>query len=163
MKDLKIRFSTLDDKKYMIEWLSDPLVLKWFPMETPPEIEDSVNICLSYVKDKGILTAEYKNEICGMACLYLQHFKKFAHHSLFVIIVGKKFRDKGIGTKLLKELMALAKERFKIEFLHLEVYDGNPAISLYKRLGFERYGYQKNFIKLKSGKYLGKILMQKYL
>ena len=56
----------------------------------------------------------------------------------------------------------LAKERFKIEFLHLEVYEGNPAIRLYERLGFEKYGFQRAFVK-DEGKYLGKILMQKYL
>jgi len=59
--------------------------------------------------------------------------------------------------------MVLAKERFKIEFLHLEVYEGNPAIRLYQRLGFEQYGFQRQFVKDEDGKYLGKILMQKYL
>lgn len=163
MKGLKIRFSELTDGPYMVKWLSDPSILRWFPMQTPPEIEDAVNICMNYVKDKAILTAEYNGEICGIACLYISFFKKFAHHSLFVIILDKKFRGKGIGTLLLQELMALAKERFKIEILYLEVYDGNPAIYLYEKLGFKRYGYQKNFIKLNETTYLGKIMMQKFL
>ena len=49
-------------------------------------------------------------------------------------------RNKGIGTKLLDELFALAKETFKIEIVHLEVYHTNPAIILYQRLGFKQFG-----------------------
>jgi RimJ/RimL family protein N-acetyltransferase len=162
-KNLKIRFSEPTDRQYMIDWLSDPDVLRWFPMENTREIEDAVNICLNYVKEKAILTAEYNNEICGIACLYLSFFKKFAHQCLFVIILDKRYRGRGIGTRLLQELMNLAKERFKIEILHLEVYEGNPAIHLYEKLGFQRYGYQKKFIKLKDKTYLGKIMMQKNL
>ncbi len=85
-----------------------------------------------------------------------------AHQFLFAIIVDEKYRGKGIGAKLLRELMELAKERFKLEYIHLEVYQGNPAINLYRRLGFEQYGIHRRFMKDK-GRYLDKILMQKYL
>ena len=85
-----------------------------------------------------------------------------SHQCLFAIIVDEKFRGKGIGAKLLRELMTLAKERFKLELLHLEVYQGNPAINLYKRLGFKEYGIHRRFMKDK-GRYLDKILMQKNL
>lgn len=163
MKDLNIRFSELSDAKHMRKWLDDQSVLKWFPMDSGPEIDDSINVCMSYVKSKAILTAEYKNQVCGIACLYIQGFKKIAHQCLFVIILDKEYRGKGIGQKLMSELMKLAKERFQIKILHLEVYDTNPAIYFYERLGFEKYGYQKNFVKQKDGTYLGKTMMKKHL
>ena len=56
----------------------------------------------------------------------------------------------------------LAKEEFHIELLHLEVYEGNPAIRLYERFGFVKYGEHPHFIK-EEGRYLSKILMQKLL
>jgi ribosomal protein S18 acetylase RimI-like enzyme len=163
VKELIIRFSEMSDAKYMIKWLDDEKILHWFPMSTKAEIEDSVNVCMGYVKYKAILTAEYKKVPCGIACLYLQGFKKFAHQCLFVIVLDQQYRQKGIGTELMKELMVLAKERFGIEILHLEVYDTNPAVSFYEKLGFVKYGYQKNFVKEKDGSYLGKILMEKRL
>jgi ribosomal protein S18 acetylase RimI-like enzyme len=159
LSDIKIRFGKVEDRHYMVKWLQEPGILKWFPMYNKLEIEDAVNICMSYVPYNAILTAEYKNEVSGIANFYLPTFRKFAHHALLVIIVGKEYRGKGVGTALLKELIVLGKERFKLEFLHLEVYEGNPAIKLYERLGFERFGYQKNFIK-DEGKYIGKIMMQ---
>ena len=55
-----------------------------------------------------------------------------------------------------------AKNHFKIEILHLEVYQGNPAIRLYERLGFKEFGRQPKFIKI-GGEYLDKIMMQKEL
>ena len=69
-------------------------------------------------------------EPAGLANLYIQPFAKFKHQCLFSIIVASKFRGKGIGTILLETLKGYAKEKFNIEILHLEVYDGNPAAKL---------------------------------
>ncbi|NGX26957.1 MAG: hypothetical protein K940chlam6_00884, partial [Chlamydiae bacterium] len=48
------------------------------------------------------------------------------------------------------------------EMLHLEVYETNPAINLYRRLGFTEFGIQKKFIK-EDGRYMGKIFMERPL
>jgi putative acetyltransferase len=55
-----------------------------------------------------------------------------------------------------------AKNQFKIEILHLEVYAGNPAIRLYERMGFKEFGRQPKFIKM-DGEYIDKVMMQKEL
>ena len=98
----------------------------------------------------------------GAALLYIQPYKKLAHQCLFSIIIDEVYRGKGIGTELLQALMKLGKEKFHLELLHLEVYEGNPAIGLYRKLGFTEFGGQKHFIKDKN-EYIGKILMQKKL
>ncbi|HSX38795.1 MAG TPA: GNAT family N-acetyltransferase [Chlamydiales bacterium] len=157
-----IRFSEEGDRKHLIDWLLQPGILKWFPLADLREIEDAARIWISYSQYNATLTALWDSIPCGIATLYLQPYKKLAHQCLFAIIVDEKFRAKGVGTKLLQELMVLAKERFKIEFLHLEVYEGNPAVRLYERMGFVQYGVQPRFVK-DHGTYLSKILMQKYL
>ncbi|PIS01981.1 MAG: N-acetyltransferase [Chlamydiae bacterium CG10_big_fil_rev_8_21_14_0_10_42_34] len=159
---LTIRFGKESDQKYLIEWLLQPGVLDGFPLHDLREIEDAARIWVSYSSQHAVLTALWDGVPCGIANLYLQPYKKLAHQCLFAIIVDEKMRGKGIGTKLMKDLMALAKERFKLEFIHLEVYEGNPAIHLYERLGFEKYGVHKHFMKDKD-KYVDKILMQKVL
>ena len=159
---LTFRLAIDSDQKYLVDWLLQPGVLEWFPLADLREVEDAARIWVGYNKYDAVLTALWDSVPCGIANLYLQPYKKLAHQCLFAIIVDEKFRGKGIGSKLLQELMLIAKERFRIELLHLEVYVGNPAIRLYERLGFEVYGTQRHFVK-DSGKYLDKILMQKTL
>lgn len=162
MSEVKIRLTQPEDAPFLTKWLTDPKILRWFPMISVREIEDAVRIWVGYSKLESGLTAECDGEPCGMANLYIQPFKKLAHQCLFSIIVSDAHRGKGIGTKLLNQLMKHAKEKFHIELIHLEVYEGNPAINLYKRAGFTEFGYQKYFTKI-DGQYLGKIFMQRKL
>ena len=163
MSDLvSVRLGEEEDKKYLVEWLLQPGVLQWFPLSDLREIEDAAQIWISFWKQQAVLTALWDGVPCGNATLYLQPYKKLAHQCLFAIIVDEKFRGKGIGTKLLTELMQLAKEKHQIRLLHLEAYEGNPAIRLYRRLGFREYGIQRHFVK-ENGGYQSKVLMQKSL
>ena len=61
---------------------------------------------------------------------------------------------------LMKSIIHLAKTQFKIEVLHLQVYDGNPAIRLYERFNFKEFGKQMRFIKELDGAYVARILME---
>jgi putative acetyltransferase len=89
-------------------------------------------------------------------------FKKIIHNTLLSVIVDPELRGKGIGYAIMKEGERLAKEKYHIEILHLEVYEGNPAQKLYTRLGYKVYGRQDRFTK-ENGIYRAKILMEKIL
>ncbi len=158
--EVTIRISTEEDGKYLYNWLLDPVVLQWFPLDNEREIEDAIRIWLSYKEIGCSFTGCIDGKPCGMAVLYLHRYKKLKHQSLFAIIVDPEYRGKGIGTQIFNHLKQEAKEKFSLEFLHLEVYEGNPAKTLYDRLGFIEYGRQKEFLKEKSGIYRDKINMQ---
>lgn len=160
---LEIRISENSDAPYLKQWLSKPDILRWFPMINELEIEDSIRIWLSYIEKKATFTITLEGKPCGMLVLYLHNFKKISHQTLFAIIVDENVRGQGIGSELLKYAIEKAKTDFQVEVLHLEIYEGNPAISLYKRLGFEEFGRHLNFLKEGPGQYLTKILMQKTL
>ena len=159
---LTIRFGEESDQKYLVDWLLQPGVLEGFPLADLREVEDAARIWLSYSKSHAVLTALWDGVPCGIANLYLQPYQKLSHQSLLAIIVDEKLRGRGVGRRLMTELMALAKERFKLEFVHLEVYEGNAAIHLYRNLGFQEYGVHRRFMK-EQDRYVNKILMQKYL
>jgi len=160
--EIVIRFSEEGDAIYLTKWLITPGALRWFPMFDLREVEDSVRFWMVNAKQNASLTAQLDGVVCGMALLNLQPYKKLSHQCLLSIIVDEEHRNKGVGTALLSELIRIAKENFHMEFLHLEVYEGNPAINLYRRFGFVEFGCQKHFIK-DEGKYIGKIFMQRDL
>jgi putative acetyltransferase len=162
MNSLAIRPAVPDDFADLVSWLQQPGVLRWFPLSDLREVEDAARIWLSSAPKGGALTALWEGVPCGSATLYLQPYQKLAHQCLFAIIVDEQRRGQGVGRALLTELMRRAKEELNIELLHLEVYEGNPAIHLYERLGFVRYGIERHFVK-EGGTYLSKIMMQQRL
>lgn len=160
---LQIRYTDLSDAKYLKEWLSEPEVGRWFPMDDQVEIDDAVNRWIGFSRYKCSLTAVKDGVPCGLTTLYLQPYRKLAHQCEFGIIVGESYRGRGVGTELLKNLMHLAKDQFRIELLHLQVYSENPAIHLYSRMGFTEFGRQMSWIKERDGTYTGRVFMERFL
>lgn len=157
-----LRYSMMEDMDPLRDWLLEPGILKAFPMLDPPEVEDSIRHWISFSKYKSSLTALMDGKPCGIATLCLMPYKKLAHQCLLSIIVGKGYRGMGVGTVLMNNLLHLAKNYFRIEVVYLEVYEGNPAVSLYKRFGFREIGFQKHFMK-ENGEYIGKVIMERVL
>ncbi len=159
---VELRYTVPDDINYLRDWLLEPGILKAFPMIDAPEVEDSVRHWISFSKYRASLTALKEGKPAGIATLCLMPYKKLAHHCLISIIVGKGYRGQGVGTVLMNNLLHLAKNYFRLEVIYLEVYEGNPAISLYKRFGFKEIGFQKHFMK-ENGEYIGKVIMERIL
>jgi len=159
VEGVELRYTVAEDADALKKWLLQPGVLRGFPMKEEKEVSDSVRHWISFSKYKASLTALFEGEPVGMATLCLMPYRKLAHHCLVSIIVDEKMRGKGVGTLLLNNLIHLAKNYFSIEVLYLEVYEGNPARSLYERFGFVEIGKQRHFMK-DEGEYIGKIVME---
>jgi len=162
-KGVHIRYSKEEDSAQWGEWLGEPEVIPYFHMHGDKELADSVERMKMHAKYNSSLTAEVEGEVAGIAYLNLHPFRKIAHIALITIIVGEKFRGKGVGTALIEQLHRLAREGFRLEKLYLEVYEGNPAIRFYRRLGYREFGFQSHWIKWPSGEYRGKVFMDRWL
>lgn len=163
LPEVEIRYTELSDGPYLKEWLMDPTIQKYFPMANEAEIDHGVQHWVGFSRYRCSITAYKDGKPCGLATLYLQPYKKLAHQCEFGIIVSPECRGMGVGTKLIKHLMHLAKHVFKIELLHLQVYSDNPAIRLYKRLGFRDFGRQSHWIKEADGTYVGRTFMERFI
>lgn len=159
---VEIRYTEAADASYLKQWLTDPTVSRWFPMDDEIEIDDAVLRWIAFHRYNCSLTLVKEGIPCGIATLYLQPYRKLAHQCEFGIIVGQGYRNQGFGTSLLNSLIHLAKENFKIELIHLQVYAENPAIHLYKRFGFKEFGEQKDWIK-ELDRYVGRLFMERYI
>lgn len=169
-QNVELRYTDLNDAKYLRQWLLHPDVGRWFPMCDEIEVDDAVNRWIGFSRYKCSLTAVKDGIPCGLTTLYLQPYRKLAHQCEFGIIVAPESRGQGIGTLLIKNVMHLAKENFRIELLHLQVYAENPAMRLYQRMGFREYGRQNHWIKeviKEKGEeikiYVGRVFMERFL
>ncbi len=163
LKKLNVRFATEEDGEYLTKWFEEPGVLRWFPCQEQKEVEDTVKMLVGFSRWKCALVAEYDGVPVGFAVLFLHAYKKIAHQCLFGMIVDQEYRNMGIGTQLVLHIFELAKKNFNLETLYLEVFEGNPAISLYRRMGFKEVGYHKHWLKEDDGQFRSKISMEKEL
>ena len=90
---------------------------------------------------KYIIAKNENGEILGFAGIFIN--VDFAE--VMNIVVRKKFRNQGIGKKLLEKLISLCQE-IGAESLKLEVNEKNKiAIKLYENIGFNIVGRRKKY------------------
>lgn len=105
-------------------------------------------------ENSSYIIGKINNEIIGFAGLK----KIFDRADIMNIVIKKTYRNQGIGTLLLENLILLAKD-LNISTLFLEVNEQNkPAIHLYEKLGFEKLGVRKKYYNNNNG-----IIMKKNL
>ena len=159
---LDIRYTYVTDTSYLRQWLEMPQVQKWFPVSEEKEIEDAVQCWIGFSRYSCSLTAVLDGVPCGIATLFLMPYKKVAHHALFKVVVNPEYQRRGIGTSLVKNLKHLAKNYFRLDLIHTEVFEGNPLIHLLEAQGFQVYAKQDDYVK-DQGRYLGRILYEVFL
>lgn len=100
------------------------------------------------------IIAKLNNEIIGFAGI-----KTIMQEADIMNIVTKQsYRNQGIGTLLLENLISLSKQ-LKLTSLSLEVNENNlPAIHLYNKFGFENLGTRKNYYKNQNAIIMTKLL-----
>ena len=103
------------------------------------QIENSV--------DEIMLVAKDNDKIVGTASL-TRLPRRMKHRGDFSVSVLKEYSNKGIGSRLLREIIKFAKNNsFKV--IDLQVRSDNlPAIHLYKKFGFEKIGAHPYFFKI---------------
>ncbi len=117
------------------------------------------------IKNKEIFVAKKDKEYVGHHCFGKHLLNPPFAKGVFgeELAVKKKFRGKGIGTELVKELIKYCKKN-KIIMLYLGTGDfkGNKAIQYYKKLGFKKVGNIKD-INPDSEYDYGQIIMAKVI
>ncbi len=76
------------------------------------------------------------------------------------ISIARQYRGKGLGKKLLVELIKLAKRKLHPRIIYLTVFSGNkPARALYEKVGFQNVATLPNWSKVR-GKYWSHVYMR---
>lgn len=157
-----IRYTHITDTPYVCDWLLQPQVQRWFPVSLEKEIEDAVQCWVGFCKFNSSLTATIDGVPVGIGTLFLMPYRKVAHHCLFKLLVNPAYQRQGIGRSLLKNLKHLAKNAFRLELIHIEIFEGNPVEHLLLEFDFHEFGRQAHYVK-NGNDYLGRILYESYL
>lgn len=165
-----LRSPNEQDAESMIEYLKITSDETYFMVRYPEEITVSVE------KEKQILNDNLKNDATLMIAAFVdgelagnagisrvgEHIK-LKHRAAFGISIKQKFWNNGIGNVLLQEIINEVK-LMGYEQVELGVFSDNKrAQTLYKKHGFEVWGYSKNAYKLKDGTYRDEIIMGRML
>lgn len=97
----------------------------------------------------AIFVALDDGRIVGMSSFSGHLVPRLSHRGEVSVAVRKSSWGKGIGTKLLEAAIIFGRDIAKAEIISLEVRSDNTrAIKLYERLGFEKIGAFKGFLKI---------------
>lgn len=144
-----IRYSELEDLSFLNDWFSDPAVCDDYPFN-PEEKEEALKNWIGFSKFKASLTGTIDGVPCAVGTLFLMPYRKVAHHCSFYLIVSPEHRRKGIGTSMVRNILNLAKTRFRLESVHVEIYEPSLLKNILERLDFKPFARQENFIKVGS-------------
>ena len=99
--------------------------------------------------------------LVGLAGFYVPRYRRSQHRGhIFSVYVRENARGKGVGDRLIKELLAHA--RVRVEQVHLAVGStAAAAIKTYRRNGFEIYGTDPGAIRIGDATYDNYLMMKK--
>ena len=156
-----IRYTQIDDLGYISSWISEKDACIPFPFDFE-EKEDALKNWIGFSKYKASLTGMVEDEPVAVGTLFLMPYKKVSHHASFYLIVDSKFRRKGIGTSMVRNLCHLAKTRFNLESIHAELFLPSKLESILNRLGFKEFAKQDDYEKLSENEYRPRLLLEHF-
>jgi RimJ/RimL family protein N-acetyltransferase len=107
-----------------------------------------------------MVVAEIGTRIVGTISFQVGKRRRYSHAGEFGVEVLKRYRNQGLGTALIKLLLAWGKAHPKIEKINLWVLASNKrAIAVYRKIGFVQEGLTKRSVKYAPGKYDDEIIM----
>ena len=126
-----IRRMTIEDIQAVVEIEKKCFSSPW----SEKSFQDSIS------REDTIFLVCEEGSITGYIGMYIS----FDEASITNVAVSPEFRKRGYGERLVAEAKLAAKEA-NAENIFLEVRVSNePAISLYKKMGFEELGIRKKF------------------
>jgi L-amino acid N-acyltransferase YncA len=108
---------------------------------------------------RRILVARVDSKLVGAASMSV--FKgKQAHVAQFGIYIAKGFRNRGLGTILINELIDVARKS-GVEVVQISAFSTNKrAVHVYQKCGFKKCGKLTRDVKFADGTYADRIMME---
>jgi RimJ/RimL family protein N-acetyltransferase len=134
-----------------------------FKMTKPITLDSTKEYLKNILENDGsfVLLCINEDSIIGSIDVVRKKRLEECHVADIGMCIKKEYRNKGIGTKLLQEMIEICREEKKIKKIELDVFSNNVAgKKLYEKVGFEYEGRRKRSI-IKDNKKIDLIMMGK--
>ena len=149
LEEFDIRFSTLEDLEPLTSWFAEPGATDAFAFNET-EMESALKNWIGFSKYKASLTGLFRDAPCAIGTLFLMPYLKVAHHCSFYLIVDPLHRGKGIGTSMVRNLLHLAKTRFRLESVHVEIFEPSLLLPILQKQRFEIFARQEDYVEIEG-------------
>jgi ribosomal protein S18 acetylase RimI-like enzyme len=162
--DMDIRRLTVDDLDLFREIRAEALQTHPQSFWSPEEDEggDAIMAAYRHWLNGAVFGAFGRRGLIGVAGFYVSTNKRSKHRGhIFTVYVRENDRGRGVGDRLIKELITHAEPR--VEQVHLAVLlTATAAIKTYKRNGFEIYGTDPRVVRIGDTTYDQCLMVKKF-
>lgn len=121
--------------------------LDWYESQRKNKSIEMMTIYNEELNSHGLLSSSFIG-VCGLTSIDLIN-----RHAEFSLYISTKHQGKGYAKKALKQLLLFGFDELNLNTIWGETFEGNPAIELFKKVGFKLEGTRRSFY-FKEGRYL---------
>ncbi len=111
-----------------------------------------------------LLFVEVDGRIVGDANIEPTNYESCEHIGKFAIALRERFTGLGIGSRLMKRMLQLARTKTKFRIIGSSYFSKNPrSRKLHEKFGFREWGVLPKGAKLKDGSYCDHIYLYKII
>ncbi|GAB5412005.1 MAG: GNAT family N-acetyltransferase [Chlamydiales bacterium] len=157
-----IRYTEAADHAALKRIVMKPDVMRWMVQSKESEIDLFVQNWIGFARFKSTLTCLYQGVPIAFGALFLYPYQKVCHMAMVQMVVDPEYQKRGVGKSLLKNLIHLAKTRFRFQSLHIDIPENSPGKRLLEKQGFKLVVKQADFYYI-DGKYYARHVMERML
>lgn len=158
---VQVREAVLQDVQRITEIHNQGIIDRESVLDiTPRPLRERLTWFKNLSDREAVLVAAIESSVVGFCAL--QPFspeEMYAHIGVATVWIEKEFRHRGIGQKLVKKILPMAKKKGYLKFMIYAYSFNKEKMGFYKEIGYKEIGILKKHAKIKD-KFVDVLVME---